>query len=179
MVEQGPGLRKLIIVAVVSAVAGGITTYVVQSQLHERQIAAEVEVRGKEKQKELIAKLAGDHEHFMDANVKFLFASEFEAMKNAFDIMARFNGGTPNPRVSEAFDKQIKALGLAPAGAVFSDMSDGYSEASNNLVVRLTEVDLYFSDRVTQHARAYRNHMASGKPFRNVLSRFSPLYTAQ
>lgn len=165
--SKGWGEIKMLLFGGIFTAVGSVLTIGVQAytnnQLLKEQHLVHLEAEGRKRQIGLVLDMAESHEAFMDADMKFLFASEVVAMKGAFDYVGQLSGKPPNPAIAEALNKQMEALGISPQKAVFSKSSSEYSKAKKELVRRLTEVDLYFSDRVTSQARAYQQHIKSSK----------------
>lgn len=145
---------------VIGALLGGIMTFLVQGQLYEKQAAIDAEAVGIEKQKELVVAFSGLHEDWLMVDTKGVLASEAISMKQAFEGLQNKEGLAPEAEIAKRFQEMMQALGLDTPNDSFSRSAEEYSQTKKELVKCLTEIDLYFSDVVTQKARRYRKHMA-------------------
>ncbi|MBN2751100.1 MAG: hypothetical protein JXQ84_00175 [Rhodospirillaceae bacterium] len=122
------------------------------------EAASQAEVLKAEHRNNLIREIAEGNEAIMDAETKFLMASEFEAMRGALGLIAQASGNSPEAATAD-FVKTMERLGLSPKDAVFAESSNQYSNVKQKVIGTLASVDLYFSDEVSQYATEYRAYI--------------------
>lgn len=157
----GPKLKstaKLIITYVFGVLTPIVLQHALQYNLVNVNASSQVEAFKVEQRGKLLREIAEGNEAIMDAETKFLLASEIETMKGAARLIATTNG-TSEEDAEAKIEIAMRRLGLSAKGAVFAESAEKYMSIKQNLIGTLSSIDLYFSNEVSRRVTPYRAHI--------------------